>query len=855
VVPEAVIYFCSRSSGPGFSSLLSNLKNKINMITNYIFSRLIFSIILIVLFPLFAFSSSGDDSALSGRVLFNNEGVPFVTVHIKGTPAGSSTDADGRFTLPGIPAGIHTVRAQGVGFKSAESVVEVAAGQTLEIILVLEQDFLLMEQVIVSGRRIGLLRYLPGSAGMVTGPELKAIAPLTGNEVLRSVTGIHVVEEEGAGLRANIGIRGLDPDKSRNVLILEDGIPVALGPYGEPEMYFTPSIDRMDGIEILKGSGSILYGPQTVGGVINYITADPPAESTGFARFSGGQGGYYTGQFGYGDTYGSTGFTVNYLRRQAENLGTTEFNLNDINTKLRFKPSQRSDIMMKLGIYDENSNSTYVGITQYMFDAGSYDFSRLAPDDNLSVRRYSIGLNHNFIANDRLRFNTTAFAYTTTRNWKRQDFTTDPEASNLTGVMWGNDVIPGGAVFLRNSTGNRNRQFEVAGIEPRFNFRYSLAGRQNILDTGTRLMYERAYEQRIDGSTATAISGALRDDEIRTGYAFSTWAQNKLMVNDKLSFTAGLRTEMLDYERHILRSSSKDVDISNKSSLAEIIPGMGVNYNFSAQTGLFAGVHRGFAPPRIKDAISNSGTDMQLDAEKSWNYEVGTRTGLFNVADFEMTLFVMDFSNQVIPVSESSGGAGTGYINGGRTMHRGAEAEIVLRISELTGMAGNMTMGLNSTLTRSVFSSDRYVVQCTHDVDEKTFVNVKGNYTPYAPGLLASGFLQYEKEEGYGLRISGNFTGRQYTDVLNTGSVSYWFAKAENNPNHNYFQATADGRIGMLPSFFVMNATAWYNLSSGINLSLMVKNMFNERYIASRRPQGIRVGLPRMINAGISYHF
>jgi Fe(3+) dicitrate transport protein len=199
-----------------------------------------------------------------------------------------------------------------------------------------------------------------------------------------------VVEEEGAGLRTNIGVRGLDPDKSRNVLILEDGIPVALGPYGEPEMYYTPSIDRMTGIEVLKGSGSILYGPQTIGGVINYITADPPAESSGFANFSGGHGGHYTGQLGYGNTYGNTGFTVNYLRRQAENLGPTEFTLNDINAKFKFN-SPRSNIMVKLGIYDENSNSTYIGLTQYMYETGNYDYSRIAPDDHLAVRRYSLG--------------------------------------------------------------------------------------------------------------------------------------------------------------------------------------------------------------------------------------------------------------------------------------------------------------------------------------------------------------------------------------------------------------------------------------------------------------------------------
>jgi Fe(3+) dicitrate transport protein len=823
----------------------------------YFFRFFIIGAILIYSVTLSAEPNSGNNVSLYGRVLFNSEGAPFVTVHLKGTNYGTSTDAEGNFMLEGLPAGSHVLVIQGIGYMVAEKNVEIVEGVTLELTVNLEQDFHLIQQVVVSGSRVGMLRYLPGSANVLTRSELTAIAPHSGNEVLRSITGIHVVEEEGAGLRTNIGVRGLDPDKSRNVLILEDGIPVALGPYGEPEMYYTPGIDRMSGIEVLKGSGSILHGPQTVGGVINYITADPPAESAGFARITGGQGGYYTGQFGYGDTFGNTGLTVNYLRRQAENLGPTKFNLDDINAKLRIKPSPRSDIMMKIGIYGENSNSTYIGLTQHMYDTGGDDYLRLAPDDNLEVRRYSLGATHSFIANDNLRLNTTFFGYSTTRNWNRQDFSSDPGASNLTGVVWGDAAVPGGALFPRNTTGSRDRQFEVAGIEPRLNFSYNWKGRENILDAGTRLLYERAYEQRVNGSVADGASGELRDDESRTGHALAAWAQNKMVIDERFSFTAGVRTEMLEYERHITLSNFNDVNIRNKTFLAEIIPGMGMNYNFSAQSGIFAGVHRGFAPPRIKDAISSDGIDMLLEAEKSWNFEVGTRTGLFHVADFEMTLFMMDFSNQVIPVSESSGGSGAGYINGGRTNHRGVEGELILRISGLTGMAGNVVMGLNSTLTRSVFTSDRLILQCTHDngSGEKTFVNVRGNHTPYAPSILASGFVQLGGGEGFGCRVGGHFTGSQYTDVLNTVNVDDWFEKAASNPDHNYYQATANGRIGMLPSFFVMNASVWYDLPSGMNLNLAVKNLFNERYIASRRPQGIRVGLPRLINAGISYNF
>lgn len=818
-------------------------------------------IIVFFLFTTAGYSfGSGDinGSGLLGRVTSDGEGASFVTVYLKGTSVGTSTDAEGRFALPDLPPGTHVVRVQGIGFRSQEIELEISNSQVIELEFELEKDIHLMEQVVVSGSRIGILQHLPGSARKIDNREIMAISPLSGNELLRTVTGIHVVEEEGAGLRVNIGVRGLDPDKSRNVLILEDGIPVALGPYGEPEMYYTPSIDRMRGVEILKGSGSILFGPQTVGGVINYITADPPAESSGSVSFTGGKGGYYTGQAVYGNSFGNAGFNINYLRRQAENIGPTEFVLNDISSKIRFSASPRSGVSLKIGIYDEKSNSTYVGLTQYMYNSGSMDYIRLAPDDQLSVRRYSVGLSHDLQINDDLRFNTTFFAYTTSRNWKRQDFSTNPSASNQTGVFWGDPGVTGGAIFMQNSTGNRNRQFEVAGIEPRMKYRYTLFEKQNILDAGARFLFERAYEQRINGSSALAVSGNLRDDEIRTGRAFSSWAQNKILVNDRFSFTAGVRTEMLKYERNIIRSRFADININNSTLLFEIIPGAGLNYNFSEGSGIFAGIHRGFAPPRIKDAISSDGTDMELDAEKSWNLEIGSRARLSGLLGMEVTFFLMDFSNQVIPVSESSGGLGAGYINGGRTTHRGIEAELNLFLSDLLQIPGQLLLNLNTTLSSSVFSGDRFVakrISVEDGIDDKVFVNIKGNRTPYAPGRISSGYLHYDSPGGFGLRLSAHFTGWQYTDVLNTDNVTEWLDLMQSDPGYVYMQASADGRIGKLPQFSVVNLSSWYELRSGVKITLSVKNLLDERYISTRRPQGIRVGLPRMLNAGLTYGF
>ncbi|MDO8548997.1 MAG: TonB-dependent receptor plug domain-containing protein, partial [Ignavibacteria bacterium] len=372
-------------------------------------------------------------------------------------------------------------------------------------------------QIDIIGRSPSLINRIPGSAAFISGLVLVQTQPLSGNEIFRKISGVHVVDEEGIGLRTNIGIRGLDPDRSRTVLMLEDGVPIALAPYGEPEMYYTPAIDRMKSIEILKGSGSILFGPQTIGGVINYITEDPPVEQRTKLNITAGEEGYFMGQASYGTTFENIGVNFNFLHKQADKIGITNFDINDITAKVKFQIGDKSRIGIKLSAYDEISNSTYIGITQTMYAKGEY-FPVIAPYDQLDIRRYSASLTHDYFFSENAYLRTTLFGYTTTRNWLRQDFSRSP-ITNGTGVVFGDTSISNGAIYMRNSTGNRNREFEVAGIEPRIYINYFLGDIKNDLEGGIRFLYERAFEQRVDGKKANALSGDLREDEIRTGYA------------------------------------------------------------------------------------------------------------------------------------------------------------------------------------------------------------------------------------------------------------------------------------------------------------------------------------------------
>jgi Fe(3+) dicitrate transport protein len=791
----------------------------------------------------FAVEPGGEQAIQVRGLIQNSEGEPVIgaLVQVKNTVQKYYTDYDGYFTIRDLEEGEYIIRVEAFGFEPKDMSINISSGGGDKIEIVLTESNFHIPEITLVAKDDRLFRKTPGSASYIDKKELGLIAPVSGNEVFRRVPGVHVVDEEGLGLRANIGIRGLDPDRSRGVLILEDGIPVALAPYGEPEMYYTPNMDRMEGVEVLKGSGQILFGPQTIGGVINYQSLNPPDEASGFIRLRGGEGGFFSSLISYGDTRENMGYQLNYNRKRADQIGITGFDIHDLNLKFVFDLNSKSELSVKASVYDEISNSTYIGMPQTMFDSGNQNFVHLAPDDRLRVRRYALSLTHHYRFNKNSRLKTTAFGFSTTRNWQRQDFSLNGnnnlKPGNWTGVIWGDESVPNGAIYMRNSSGNRNRHFEVVGLESQFSHQYRIYGQKSEVKIGFRQMYENTTEQRINGSKQDSRTGNLITDEIRSTLASSFYAHNQTKLHKSFSITSGVRIEHMSFDRNILRGPfeiagtilTRDTSVHNSNTLTQIVPGAGFNWAFDSKSSLYGGIHKGFAPPRLKDAITAVGEVAELGPELSTNYELGVRTVPSAYISVEFTGFYMDFSNQIIPVAESAGGTGAGLINAGRTLHRGIELGIDWNIAQLLKWKkAALIYHTSLSLIDAKFTDDR--------ISEG--IEINGLKTPYAPNVLVNSALSLETVNGSGFSIIYQYTGEQFTDLINS---------VEPHPN---------GRTGMIPAFNTLDFSVFHKIEKwNTTLSFSIKNLTNERFIVSRRPQGIRLGLPRYISGGLEYRF
>lgn len=747
---------------------------------------------------------------------------------------------DGRFRFALLEGNRVALRVVRLGYAQWDTTLTAPPAEPLQVALVpVAED---MAGITVVGRGAGAIRRYPGATATLDQARLQAAAPLSAGDVLRTIPGIHLQDEEGMGLRANIGIRGLDPDRSRTVLVLEDGLPVALGPYGEPEMYYTPPIDRMSRVEVIKGSGSILFGPQTIGGVVNFVTPDPPATPGGRLALRVGSGGFGLAKAFYGGSWGQAGLAGTALHRRAQDLSGLEFTQTDLTGKVILRPTDRDAVGLKLGGYQESSNATYVGLTDSLYRADP-DLHP-APNDRLRISRYAASASHERRWAGGTTLRTALYAYQTTRNWQRQDYS----------------YADGGArLVFRNTTGNRNRSFEVLGIEPRLR---GIAG-STVIEAGVRAHHEQARDQHINGGTGTSPTGEIRDDEQRSGTAFAAFLQTQWALGSTVSLTAGLRAEWFEFQRHLLRTRVRrtvsnpdgttsvvrrpeDVDLVTRDQVADLIPGAGLRWHVSTAVELFAGVHRGFAPPRIKDALvyddqvlpagqqPGSPVSLQLDAERSWNTEVGVRAHPGPGIAVEATAFRLDFSNQIVEPSASAGSAAQARLaNQGRTLHQGLELGVVVDWGARAGWPVRVETGLNWTWVDARFRGDRWLERSPGDT-----VNTARNRLPYAPEHLVNASLEISRGDRAGIRLEAARFSRQYADNFETVVPS------------------SNGRNGLIPGAATGSASGWYQVpGTAVRATLAVRNLTGSRHIVSRRPEGIRPALPRLVQFGIELSY
>ena len=764
---------------------------------------------------------------VTGRVVdVTGAAVPGASVVLRlqgGTEVAHVTsDRDGRFVFDAIAPGRYTVTTNLPGFSMTRVELSMMR-QPIVLELVLRPGDLAEELTVIGSRLAGseeMLRRIPGSFNLLTRDTLTRSRVFTTSEALRKVPGVTVRDEEGLGLRPNIGMRGLNPTRSSKVLLLEDGVPTAFAPYGDNASYYHPPIERFDRIEVLKGSSQIVHGPVTLGGVVNYITPEAPLRPSATLDVTGGNRAYANLAGSLGGTRSKLGVFTQALWKQSDGArDNVHSELVDVMGKVTRGFGATHQLSLKGSYFGEDSQVTYSGLREAEYAAAS----RQNPfaNDAFDGGRTGFSVVHRAMAFSRLALTTTAYGSRFVRDWWRQSSNSSQRPNDAS------DPVCGGMANLNTTCGNegRLRRYGHAGADVRGRLGFRL-GVMHELDAGVRWHAEQQDRRQENGTTPLARSGLLVEDNRRTTDALSAFVQHRLLAG-AFTLTPGVRVERVHYAR-----TNRLLDVSGDADLTELVPGIGASFSPTPATTLFAGVHRGFAPPRAEDIINNTtGGTVDLDPERSWNYEIGGRTRLASHLQVDATVFRLDYENQIVPAS-LAGGVGALLTNGGATRQQGAEAGAEGEWRRLGG-SGH---GVFGRVAVAMVPVARFAGVRTSSVAGSSTVSVSGNRLPYAPKSTLSASAGYLHEAGLSVELEAQHVGDQFSDDLNT------------------IPGTPDGQRGLIPAFTYWNAAASWRLPLGGTIFVTVKNIADRTFIVDRS-RGILPGHPRLVQGGVSWRF
>ncbi len=661
-------------------------------------------------------------------------------------------------------------------------------------------------------------------------------------KVLRQLPGVNVQEEDGFGLRPNIGFRGTSVDRSANITLMEDSVLAAPAPYSAPAAYYFPTLGRMESLEVTKGPGMIKYGPNTTGGSLNLFSTKIPEKFRAKGQFRLGDYNSQISHINLGDKSENFGWMLetyqasSYGFKNLDSGGDTGFDIADYVGKFRVNTDATvesyQELEFKFNVYDQDSEETYLGLTEEDFQADPFRRYSGSQLDNIQVDHTQLMLRHYGELNDVLDLTTSIYRNDTDRIWFKTESVggagiasiLDDPANYSEQLAWirGADSAEG-AFAIRNN----DREYYAQGIQSVLGYSFELGKTEHQLEFGARYHEdeEDRYQQddRYQMLNNQLLLSSLGEpgsesNRVNSATAWAFFLQDKIEY-EKLTMTPGLRYESINLVRNdygkedpnrwgeSLTTSSNQVDV--------LIPGLGSYYELSNKIGLFAGIHKGFASP-------TPGSNDSVQEEESINYESGFDYKTQNSFS-KLLFFYNDYENLLGADTLSSGGTGSGDLfNAGESSVVGMEASYTYNVAELVDSAIDLPVQLAYTLTQAEFEES---------FQSELFGTVtSGDAIPYIAEnqlFLSIGAVT----EIWSVYLNGN-----YVDAMPTYAGQAALVSTSNTDSN-----------------FVFDLNGEIKLTDNISIFTTIQNLFDDQYAVARRPAGVRPGLPRTFMAGLKF--
>lgn len=764
----------------------------------------------------------GQKIMIIGKVLDQSkQAIVGASVTLKGTVRGVQTNPSGEYILKGLKAGNYTVVVSSVGLKSKELIVSLQESETKTLDFELEDEtYILKDFQVVASRGVrgnehlaevdGYSIYATKKNELIKLDNINAnLAMNNSRQIFSRTPGISVWENDGSGIQLAVASRGLSPNRSWEFNVRMNGYDITPDPMGYPEAYYTPPMEVVDRIEIVRGASSLQYGPQ-FGGLMNFVLRKPDISThvTVESQNTVGSNGLFS-TFNYiGGTEGRLSYTAYYQKRFGDGWrANSYYNTDHAHAELSYAITNK----FKIG-----AEATYM--TYKSQQAGGLTDAQFAQDARQSVRSRNWFSTPWFVPSLSAEY---VFNEKTKLSWKA--FGVFAERSSVGNVA--------AITSVDNLSSNRQVDrdyYNNFGSELRFITDYKFLGMNNTIVSGLRYYNGNIDRQQqgkgsIGKGVEFSIEGEYPRDLDFNNINKAAFFENIFRFSKMFLMTAGARVENISSTMQG-RFSLANGQANNLTPITRersfLLFGGGAEYHLTSQSEFYTNISQAYRPVLISDLTPPATTDIiddNLQDARGYNFDFGYRGKLGNYLNFDVDYFYVNYNNRIGTVTQTNA-ANQRYqfrTNLGRSVSQGFECYV--EFDPITAFFKKSKVGY-----LSIFASIAYIDAVYRNFKTTSVVNgqiVEGNLSgkkvENAPSKINRFGVTYNKK-GFSVTWQLSDIGKAYADASNTEV------------------ANAAATSGVILAYTVQDLSASFKFLKHYNIKAGVNNITDERYFTRR---------------------
>lgn len=770
---------------------------------------------------LLSFHSFSQLASISGHISTESkEPLPGASISLVGTVRGVQTNAKGQYILKGLKPGQYTIKVSFVGYKTQLQDISIKEGDQLEANFSLSDATELQGVSVYAQSGVKGNTFMPQvneytiTAGkkneVIVLDNLQAnLAMNNSRQIFSRTPGISVWESDGSGIQLGVASRGLSPNRSWEFNVRMDGYDITPDPMGYPEAYYTPPMEVVDRIEIIRGASSLQYGPQ-FGGLMNFVLRKPDLSTKLVVESQNttGNNGLFS-SFNYlGGTAGRLSYTTYYQKRLGNGWRQNSyFNTDHSHAELSYAVSNKLKVGAQL-TYMYTQSQQAGGLTDAAFAQNAQQSTRARNWFSNPWLIYALTADYVINADSKL-------------SWKY--FGTTAERSSVGFTKPITEVDP-----LGNRQVDRD-YYQTNGMELRYLLNYQIGSWKNTMATGLRYFSGEIKRKQLGlGSNGNDMNfdilGLYTRDLVFHNTNYAAFAETILRPSERLLFTVGGRLEQIETQmmgQSGLSTSGTPISATPSSrGRSFVLLGAGAEYRISPNTKIYSNIAQAYRPVLASDLLPPATTDVidpNLSDAKGFNFDLGYRGELGNYLTFDVDYFHLDYDNRVGTISRlnSDGKIYQYRTNLGHSVSKGAEA--YLEFSPTTAWLKGTKIGNISVFASVAAIQARYLEFKTTSVVGGQIVegNLAGKSVENAPEKINRFGLTYSKK-GFSLSWQISDIGQAFADASNT------------------VVANAAATTGLIPAYQVQDISGSYKFKKYATLKFGVNNFTNERYFTRR---------------------